>query len=81
MLFPDDDPFMPTMAQKHDALGLMAGIIASLLLGVVALDLLDVDISGAMQSIVAFVLVLVVMGPKHVAYFVNVFRFLRRGWR
>ncbi len=81
MMFPHEDPFIPTDEEKQAALTLMAGILGLLLLGVLAFEVLDYDISGAMQTIVAFALVIVVMGPRHVAYFVNVLRFLRNGWR
>jgi len=80
-MFPDEDPFAPTIEDRHQALAMMAGILSILLLGVLAFDVLDYDILGAMQTIIAFALVIVVMGPRHVAYFVNVLRFLRNGWR
>jgi hypothetical protein len=82
MLFPDEDPFAPTVEEKRDALGVMAAILGGLVLAVLALDILDIELpTSAMQSIIAFALVVVVMGPKHVAWFVNVLRFLRNGWR
>ena len=81
MMFPDDDPFTPTAEEKQSALGLMAmPSSARCCSAVLAFDVLDYDISDAMQTIVAFALVVVVMGPRHVAYFVNVLRFLRNGW-
>ena len=82
MLFPDEDPFQPTVEDRQSALGVMVAILGSLVLLVLAFDVLDIDLpERAMQSIVAFAIVIVVMGPKHVAWFVNVLRFLRNGWR
>ena len=82
MLFSDDDPFAPTMEQRQGALGVIAGLLGSLVAALLTFDALDIDLPpSVMQTIIAFALVVVVMGPKHVAWFVNVFSFLRNGRR
>jgi hypothetical protein len=78
MWLPDNDPFEPTAAERSEALGWIAMVLAALLTAMASAVLFNFDSREIWVWGMVGAICLVSSGPKGIAYTRNFIRWLRR---
>jgi hypothetical protein len=71
MWLPDQDPLEPTKVEKHKALQFIAMVVCALFAATVLGDQLGLDFGKVWHGFVVGVFVLLIFGPRDIAYFRN----------